>query len=141
MPSKLNVAVLGVTGAVGQEFLSILEQRKFPVQNPITLAKKACEGVVVLKKNILDFSLFISILETLVKSIRITIILLDSLTDVCPYIIMSSMNFQCANGISFPHSLRLVYYFLLTFSFIYRLTSSAAWINRNGESGSPCPSP
>ena len=31
--SAYNVAVVGVTGAVGQTFLDILSERKFPIDN------------------------------------------------------------------------------------------------------------
>lgn len=44
MAKKLNVAILGVTGAVGQEFLSILEQRKFPVASLKLLASARSVG-------------------------------------------------------------------------------------------------
>ncbi|MBN1688773.1 MAG: aspartate-semialdehyde dehydrogenase [Candidatus Omnitrophica bacterium] len=40
----LRVAVLGVTGAVGQEFLSILEERKFPISELRLLASKRSAG-------------------------------------------------------------------------------------------------
>lgn len=40
----LNIAILGVTGAVGQEFLSILEQRKFPIREIKFLASKKSAG-------------------------------------------------------------------------------------------------
>jgi aspartate-semialdehyde dehydrogenase len=40
----LNVAVAGVTGAVGQEFLQILEQRKFPADNYKFLASSRSAG-------------------------------------------------------------------------------------------------
>ncbi len=39
-----NVAVVGVTGAVGQEFLSILEQRKFPFKTLRVLASSRSAG-------------------------------------------------------------------------------------------------
>ena len=39
-----NVAVVGVTGAVGQEFLSILEQRKFPFRSLRVLASGRSAG-------------------------------------------------------------------------------------------------
>ena len=39
-----RVAILGVTGAVGQEFLSILEQRNFPLQSLKLLASKKSAG-------------------------------------------------------------------------------------------------
>ncbi len=41
---KLKVAVLGVTGAVGQEFLAILEQRKFPIETLKLLASGRSAG-------------------------------------------------------------------------------------------------
>lgn len=44
MKKKLNVAILGVTGAVGQEFLSILEERKFPVAELKPLASGRSAG-------------------------------------------------------------------------------------------------
>lgn len=41
---KLKVAILGVTGAVGQEFLSILAERKFPVGELKLLASEKSAG-------------------------------------------------------------------------------------------------
>lgn len=41
---KLKVAVLGVTGAVGQEFLAILEQRRFPIETLKLLASGRSAG-------------------------------------------------------------------------------------------------
>jgi len=41
---KYNVAVVGVTGAVGQEMLRVLEQRKFPVNQLMPLASKRSAG-------------------------------------------------------------------------------------------------
>lgn len=41
---KFRVAVLGATGAVGQEFLSILEERKFPVSSLKLLSSKRSRG-------------------------------------------------------------------------------------------------
>ena len=41
---KLNVAVAGVTGAVGQEMLRVLEARRFPVDQLIPLASKRSAG-------------------------------------------------------------------------------------------------
>lgn len=41
---NLRVAILGVTGAVGQEFLAILEQRKFPIAEIKFLASKKSAG-------------------------------------------------------------------------------------------------
>ena len=39
-----NVAVLGATGAVGHEMLSILAERNFPIQNIYALASKNSTG-------------------------------------------------------------------------------------------------
>jgi aspartate-semialdehyde dehydrogenase len=47
MTKKLRVAILGVTGAVGQEFLSILEERKFPVGELKPLASSKSAGQTV----------------------------------------------------------------------------------------------
>ena len=48
MSSKeYNIAIAGVTGAVGRVFLSILEQRKFPVKNLIPLASHRSAGKTI----------------------------------------------------------------------------------------------
>ena len=47
---EYNVAVAGVTGAVGRVFLSILEERKFPVNNLIPLASSRSAGKRILFK-------------------------------------------------------------------------------------------
>ena len=39
-----NVAVVGVTGAVGQEILRVLERRKFPVGELVPLASERSAG-------------------------------------------------------------------------------------------------
>ena len=39
-----NVAIAGVTGAVGKVFLSILEEKNFPVKNLLPLASRRSEG-------------------------------------------------------------------------------------------------
>ncbi len=39
-----NVAIAGVTGAVGEVFLQILEQRKFPIKKLLPLASKRSAG-------------------------------------------------------------------------------------------------
>ena len=44
MAKKVNVAVMGATGAVGTCFLSILEQRKFPVNSIKMLASERSHG-------------------------------------------------------------------------------------------------
>jgi aspartate-semialdehyde dehydrogenase len=41
---KVNVAVVGVTGAVGQEMLQVLETRRFPVNQLVPLASKRSAG-------------------------------------------------------------------------------------------------
>lgn len=41
---EFNVAIAGVTGAVGRVFLSILEERKFPVKKLLPLASKRSAG-------------------------------------------------------------------------------------------------
>jgi aspartate-semialdehyde dehydrogenase len=45
--SKPHVAIVGVTGAVGQEFLRVLEQREFPVGNITMLASARSVGRTV----------------------------------------------------------------------------------------------
>ena len=42
--NKYAVAVVGATGAVGQEMVSILEERKFPVSELVLLASERTEG-------------------------------------------------------------------------------------------------
>ena len=44
MAKKLRVAVLGVTGAVGQEFLELLKERKFPIEELRLLASGRSAG-------------------------------------------------------------------------------------------------
>jgi len=44
MTNEFNVAVLGATGAVGQEMLRVLEQRKFPVKELRALASPRSAG-------------------------------------------------------------------------------------------------
>ncbi len=41
---QFNVAILGVTGAVGQELLQLLEERKFPVSSLKALASARSAG-------------------------------------------------------------------------------------------------
>ena len=41
---KYNVAILGATGAVGQEFLNLIEERNFPFENLKMLASKRSAG-------------------------------------------------------------------------------------------------
>ncbi|MBR1398212.1 MAG: aspartate-semialdehyde dehydrogenase [Selenomonadaceae bacterium] len=42
--NKYNVAIVGVTGAVGQEFLKLIEERNFPFDNLKMLASKRSAG-------------------------------------------------------------------------------------------------
>ncbi len=44
MSKKFNVAVVGATGAVGETMLSILQERKFPVENIYALASSRSAG-------------------------------------------------------------------------------------------------
>ncbi len=44
MTNKYNVAIVGATGVVGETLLSILEQRKFPVDQVYPLASQRSEG-------------------------------------------------------------------------------------------------
>lgn len=44
---KYNVAILGATGAVGQEFLNLIEERKFPFANLKLLASKRSAGKTI----------------------------------------------------------------------------------------------
>ena len=69
---EYNIAIAGVTGAVGKVFLSILEERKFPIKNLMPLASHRSAGkkilfsgeeleIVELKKNSfnnIDIALF-----------------------------------------------------------------------------------
>ncbi len=44
---KYNVAILGATGAVGQEFLNLIEERNFPYDNLKLLASKRSAGKMI----------------------------------------------------------------------------------------------
>jgi len=44
---EFNVAIVGATGAVGQVFLQVLEQRNFPIKNLTALASERSEGKVI----------------------------------------------------------------------------------------------
>ncbi len=44
MSRKFNVAVVGATGAVGEAMLSILEERKFPVDQPDRFQRSVTHG-------------------------------------------------------------------------------------------------
>ena len=51
MADKVNVAVVGATGAVGEAMLSILEQREFPVDRLFPLASERSAGSTVTFRN------------------------------------------------------------------------------------------
>ena len=44
---RLNVAVVGATGMVGQEMLKVLSQRGFPTERVIALASERSKGITV----------------------------------------------------------------------------------------------
>ena len=48
---EYNIAIAGATGAVGQVFLSILEERNFPIKNLTALASSHSAGKRVKFKN------------------------------------------------------------------------------------------
>jgi aspartate-semialdehyde dehydrogenase len=48
MQKPINLAVVGATGAVGQEFLSVLEERNFPIRNLRLMASSRSAGKSVL---------------------------------------------------------------------------------------------
>jgi aspartate-semialdehyde dehydrogenase len=62
MTKKLNVAIVGVTGAVGEALLAILEERKFPVDHLYPLASARSVGKTVRfnnkHKDVLDLATF-----------------------------------------------------------------------------------
>ena len=41
---KYNVAIVGATGLVGQEFIKVLEQRNFPMTSVLLLASDRSAG-------------------------------------------------------------------------------------------------
>lgn len=51
MTKKLNVAILGVTGAVGEALLEVLQERKFPVDTLYPLASSRSVGKTIRFKN------------------------------------------------------------------------------------------
>jgi len=51
MARQFSCAIVGATGAVGEAFLAILEERQFPVSQMYALASKRSEGSTVLFKN------------------------------------------------------------------------------------------
>lgn len=51
MSKELNIAVVGVTGAVGETFLSVLSERKFPIKKLYPLASARSVGKTVVFNN------------------------------------------------------------------------------------------
>lgn len=51
MSKKLNIAIVGATGAVGETFITVLEERKFPLQNLYLLASAKSVGKTATFKN------------------------------------------------------------------------------------------
>ncbi|MGY8789921.1 MAG: aspartate-semialdehyde dehydrogenase, partial [Pseudomonadales bacterium] len=51
MSKKVNVAVVGATGAVGRTILNILQERKFPVDNLYLLASERSAGEKIVFSN------------------------------------------------------------------------------------------
>ncbi|MCH1600910.1 MAG: aspartate-semialdehyde dehydrogenase, partial [Pseudomonadales bacterium] len=49
--NKINVAVVGATGAVGEALISILEERDFPVDQLFPLASERSAGSTVMFRN------------------------------------------------------------------------------------------
>ncbi len=47
MTKKINIAIVGATGVVGQTFIEILQQREFPVAQLYPLASERSEGEVI----------------------------------------------------------------------------------------------
>ena len=44
---KLNVAIVGATGAVGQQLLQVIEERNFPYKSLTLMASKRSAGKVI----------------------------------------------------------------------------------------------
>lgn len=51
MSQAINVAIVGATGAVGETFLKVLEEREFPVGNLYLLASERSQGKTMYFKN------------------------------------------------------------------------------------------
>ncbi|MCW8399753.1 aspartate-semialdehyde dehydrogenase [Legionella sp. PATHC038] len=51
MSRELNIAIVGATGAVGETFLTVLEERKFPIKNLYPLASSRSVGKTVEFRN------------------------------------------------------------------------------------------
>jgi aspartate-semialdehyde dehydrogenase len=61
MNKKFNVAIVGATGAVGEMFVTVLQERRFPIGNLFLLASERSVGQVIEYK---DEELFVQDLET-----------------------------------------------------------------------------
>ena len=44
MNKKISIAIVGATGSVGREMVSILEERNFPIENLYLLASSKSKG-------------------------------------------------------------------------------------------------
>ena len=51
MDQKFNLAVVGATGNVGREIISILEERNFPIENLYVLASSRSKGQKIIFKD------------------------------------------------------------------------------------------
>jgi aspartate-semialdehyde dehydrogenase len=51
MDQKINVAIVGATGNVGKEIISILEERNFPIENLYLLASSRSKGQKIIFKD------------------------------------------------------------------------------------------
>ena len=51
MSEKVNVAIVGATGAVGEALIEILEQRDFPVGQLYLLASERSAGTTLMFRN------------------------------------------------------------------------------------------
>ena len=60
---KYNVAILGATGAVGAEFLKLIEERNFPFSELRLLASKRSAGKEIAFMKSKFVSIFFSILN------------------------------------------------------------------------------
>ena len=69
---KFNVAVVGATGAVGEEVFRVMEELKFPVNKVIPLASARSAGSTIefLNKDITVLELTETVFEEQVLSLR-----------------------------------------------------------------------
>ena len=57
MDQKFNIAVVGATGNVGREIVSILEQRDFPIDQLFLLASSRSKGQTITFKAFMNYSI------------------------------------------------------------------------------------